>query len=599
MEKTIFVNLGGMAVNVTEAAFGVLQRYEEELKNHFSAANDKETIDDIEVRLAELLTERLQRDRREVVEQSDVEAAIETLGHPNQFDDDSNNDAQTEKSKNAYKYHRKFYRDPHNKILGGVCAGLAAYLKWDVTWVRLLTVLLACISLSWIVIVYIMVWIIAPQALTVAQQLEMHGKEANINNISAATNLYDTAQTPQSTVGQFFIKLFKILFAIIVGILLLTVAVTAIAIIMVIVYAIVVVCGGFGIGVVALSPMLTTLIVASLVYFAITIAFIVALCVRLLRHNRQSNTQRHIGLWITGIALWIISLIVSLIAFVHVLKTNDIEKFFKVNEWYDYTDNDVDTDTDGIFISEMRPCQPFAKIDVGSAVNVFFTPADSFHLEVQAPDEKALHVLHTEFQNNTLTIRQDTRHQWRKWGASKATVYLSAPTLEDIGLHSASLFTCNDTLRSQSLAIRLSGASKATLNAVRSQSLAIRLSGASKATLNAIIPNITTVLSGSSTANIGTSSHTVKATLSGASNLTLYGRATKLQVTASGDSNLDAKDLEAHSADIQTSGASDADVYVSDSTWFLATGMSNIRYSGTPVLVQSHASGGSHIECHE
>lgn len=29
---------------------------------------------------------------------------------------------------------RRLFRDPDNKVLGGVASGLAAYMGWDVTW---------------------------------------------------------------------------------------------------------------------------------------------------------------------------------------------------------------------------------------------------------------------------------------------------------------------------------------------------------------------------------------------------------------------------------------------------------------------------------
>ena len=37
---------------------------------------------------------------------------------------------------------RRLFRDPDNKVLGGVASGLAAYMGWDVTWVRIILLVL-------------------------------------------------------------------------------------------------------------------------------------------------------------------------------------------------------------------------------------------------------------------------------------------------------------------------------------------------------------------------------------------------------------------------------------------------------------------------
>jgi phage shock protein C len=51
-----------------------------------------------------------------------------------------------------------------DKILGGVCGGLAKWLGWDVTIVRLAYVLISILSAAFPgTIVYIILWIIMPE----------------------------------------------------------------------------------------------------------------------------------------------------------------------------------------------------------------------------------------------------------------------------------------------------------------------------------------------------------------------------------------------------------------------------------------------------
>lgn len=54
-------------------------------------------------------------------------------------------------------------RDPHDRILGGVCGGIARWLGWDPTAVRILYVLLSVLSAAFPgTLVYIILWIVMP-----------------------------------------------------------------------------------------------------------------------------------------------------------------------------------------------------------------------------------------------------------------------------------------------------------------------------------------------------------------------------------------------------------------------------------------------------
>jgi phage shock protein PspC (stress-responsive transcriptional regulator) len=126
---------------------------------------------------------------------------------------------------------KKFYRDPGNKILGGVCSGVAAYFGWDITWVRLATVLLFFLSFSiiqvtfipgWLFILYIALWIAVPSARTAEQRLEMSGEPITVENIGkkvseqAGTNTSNYERNTGCLSA--FLKVCLIIFAIIIGI---------------------------------------------------------------------------------------------------------------------------------------------------------------------------------------------------------------------------------------------------------------------------------------------------------------------------------------------------------------------------------------------
>lgn len=59
---------------------------------------------------------------------------------------------------------RRLVRRTHDKMIGGVCSGLADYLGVDVTLVRVLTVLAAFFSLGTVVVAYVVAWALMPTA---------------------------------------------------------------------------------------------------------------------------------------------------------------------------------------------------------------------------------------------------------------------------------------------------------------------------------------------------------------------------------------------------------------------------------------------------
>ena len=57
------------------------------------------------------------------------------------------------------------HRSRRNRMIAGVCGGLAETLGWDPTMVRLLYVLVSILSAAFPgILVYVILWIVAPEA---------------------------------------------------------------------------------------------------------------------------------------------------------------------------------------------------------------------------------------------------------------------------------------------------------------------------------------------------------------------------------------------------------------------------------------------------
>jgi phage shock protein PspC (stress-responsive transcriptional regulator) len=77
---------------------------------------------------------------------------------------------------------RRFFRNPDDRILGGVCGGLAAYLGWDPTPIRLLLFLLMFLY-GVTIPIYCILWLIVPMARTATEKLQMRGESITVENI--------------------------------------------------------------------------------------------------------------------------------------------------------------------------------------------------------------------------------------------------------------------------------------------------------------------------------------------------------------------------------------------------------------------------------
>ena len=178
MKKTMTVNIAGMVYHIDEDAFDRLNRYLGSVKSELrSMEGASEIYQDIETRIGELFNDRL-KNNRQVINLADVEEVITIMGEPG---DISGSNEKKNYSSHSGSY-RRMYRDPDNRVIGGVCSGLAAYWRVDPTIVRFIFVILAIFGMSG-VLIYLILWIVLPEAHTVAQKLEMRGERVNLSNI--------------------------------------------------------------------------------------------------------------------------------------------------------------------------------------------------------------------------------------------------------------------------------------------------------------------------------------------------------------------------------------------------------------------------------
>lgn len=57
--------------------------------------------------------------------------------------------------------YKKLYRSRNEKMLGGVCGGLAEYFGIDPTWVRLIFIFFSLLA-GFALILYLIMWVVVP-----------------------------------------------------------------------------------------------------------------------------------------------------------------------------------------------------------------------------------------------------------------------------------------------------------------------------------------------------------------------------------------------------------------------------------------------------
>lgn len=197
MNKTISINIAGFVFNIEEKAYESLNQYLALIKKNFQHEEDcEEIMDDIEARIAELLHEKIS-DRKEAILENDVEAVIEIMGKPEDYISDEPKPNFTSNEEDEAEYveaeevkggrshsgkKRRLYRDEQNGSVGGVCSGLGWFFGIDPVLVRIAFVLLVVLGGSGILL-YIILWIVIPQAKTTAEILEMQGDPVNVDSI--------------------------------------------------------------------------------------------------------------------------------------------------------------------------------------------------------------------------------------------------------------------------------------------------------------------------------------------------------------------------------------------------------------------------------
>ena len=174
MKKVININFQGRVIPIEETAYETLKQYVESLRRYFANEEGKdEIINDIENRIAELFDEKLKKGAV-CIGDEDVSVVMASMGRPEDFEQEEaayNPGATANAGAGNYTQSaapepppapRRLYRAENDKVLGGVCAGVANYLRIDPAVVRIIFALIAFGGFGFGFLLYIILWIVLP-----------------------------------------------------------------------------------------------------------------------------------------------------------------------------------------------------------------------------------------------------------------------------------------------------------------------------------------------------------------------------------------------------------------------------------------------------
>lgn len=556
MKKTLTVNLNNTVYHIDSDAYELLHQYLNDVESRLSSDEKKDVMADIEARVSELFSEKLQKGKN-VINIEDVEEVINILGKPNQYSEEGAEDGSQESAQTppppGTKGKKKYYRDVDNAVLGGVAAGLAALLGWDVVLVRVLMVLVIFLGYGTLIPIYLIVWLIAPAAVTVAQKLEMQGESVTAERIKSEINNMKTyvesdkfrenASTVGSKLGEVFRTIFKVIFGF-VGAIMGFVGFVMLGVLLLLLSFLIFepsMLTGF-------TPELSMFTPEKLVLMVIALVFIVGIPIFMLIYwaiKIISGKPSKTGALSTILGvIWFLSIflfagLAAKTAFT--LTKGDFENFEFY--WNDNYESEV---------TEARIVEPFTGIEIAGNIELEIVQ-DTLNSLVIKTAPSIMSNIRSEVENGVLKIYTNKFHINRD---VKALV--SARVINSITASGVSRVRTDGKINTDNLTLDVSGASSVRMKTFVSQDLVVDVTGLS--------------------------------------NVELEGVAYSIRSNTTGTTHLDATELAVKNGTFTGSGTSQIDASVSDSLVVDVTGATSFYNNKKPLYLKESKSGAADIQ---
>lgn len=186
MNKTVTITINGIIFHVEEDAYERLKKYLGDIKHYFTQKEEgDEIMADIEISIADKFSEKISK-QKQVITEKEVQELIEVMGKVEDFigeeEDRPAEPVGPEATADRDDIPKKLYRNPDDKVIAGVCSGLAAYFGIDPVILRVIFAI-SIFAGGTGILVYLLLWLAMPEAASSLQKLEMRGKPVTLEKI--------------------------------------------------------------------------------------------------------------------------------------------------------------------------------------------------------------------------------------------------------------------------------------------------------------------------------------------------------------------------------------------------------------------------------
>jgi phage shock protein PspC (stress-responsive transcriptional regulator) len=596
MRKTVSITVSGQLFHIEEQGFKKLDAYLDSIRLHFASYEDKnEIVSDIEGRIAEHFSEKVTK-AKNVISENDVDDLIAHMGTVKDFEEFEGEAQAPTTGHDDFSAPKRLYRDPDNQMIAGVASGIANYFGIDPVIVRLV---FAASLLFWGtgVLVYILLWIVMPEAKTTSDKVEMRGQQLTLKRIEATIRENVPAVKERIKPGT-LTRIIQFPFTMIRQI------IRFIGRILRFIVPIIIRLIGFGITIKSI-----------VLLFALTFAFIMLISnaweahmdvpVRELAGNGVYYTaliSGYIAMFIPGIVA--IMLGVSLMfmrnqfrfpivialagVWVTALMMGGVTVAARAPEFVKQTEQYIDTHKSAV--TKNLDVTSFESIEAAGNYDVRITTGTGFSAKITGT-QQAVDALEISVEDTTLKIsrKDDTPRFCIICLGNAARIDITTPEalINVSAVADASIMITGVNIEG-TMIDSTAGSHIEISESTVSQTLETRASGGSRINLKALnsISSLTMhTTAGSRTTYSGTATN-VTANVSAGSTIQLSGTGTSLTATVTSGSDLRAVEFTTQNAQIDVSSGADATVNVTGDLKGSAHAGGFIRYKGTPASVQ-------------
>jgi phage shock protein PspC (stress-responsive transcriptional regulator) len=593
MRKTVTITIGGSIFHIEEQAYDALDVYLRSIRDHFATYEDhEEIVSDIESRMAEEFSETLKEKKRAAITDSDVAELKKRMGTVEDFAafEGESRGQEREEPRSS----KRLYRDTENVYIAGVASGIANYFQIDPVVVRLLFVASLFFGGAG-VLVYIVLWIVMPEAKTPSERAEMRGKALTLKRIEETIR----EAVPEATknikpgtlsrvvrfpfavirnVMRFIARMLKVILPVLGRILgFLILLGTVAGLLFLTFWFVMLMTGGWeqymDIPVRQLAgnfTYYTTLLTGYIVAF-IPLVMILGIGLSLVQMKnafRFNTVMILLGVWMVALTAGAVNVAREVPAF-----------HAKVSEYMEEMETGMTREI---------PITAFTSIDATGSYDVRITSGNNYSMTVRG-STKAIEQMNATVENDTLIIGRDaSRNRFCIICiGSHATIEITVPeNLKNITAHAGTSIDVTDVTVEGEI-MEASGGASIIATDVVSDVLTVDASAGSRIELIVTEPMTqlnADIAAGSRLTFSGTADRTTIEAYAG-SRVTLEGSGSTLHAELSAGSELSAAAFTVHDATVEAYAGGNAEVNVSGTLSGEATAGGAIRYVDTPTSI--------------